>query len=42
MAELKPFSAWRYDLDQVRPEKVIAPPYDVIDETERDRLYEGM
>lgn len=41
MAEVQPFRAWRYDLSQVGDlADVVAPPYDVINPDERDRLYE--
>lgn len=40
MAEVQPFQAWRYDVGQVGDlTDVIAPPYDVIDETMQDELY---
>lgn len=36
MAEVLPFRGWRYDLDRVGDAaQVMAPPYDVINETER-------
>lgn len=39
MAELKPFSALRYDIDRAGPlEGLVAPPYDVIGAEERDDL----
>ena len=41
MAEIAPFRGWRYGLEQVGAlSDVVAPPYDVIDATEQDRLYE--
>ncbi len=39
MTVVKPFSAWRYDLEKVgNPADVIVPPYDVITEKERDQM----
>ncbi|OGW81764.1 MAG: hypothetical protein A3G33_05630 [Omnitrophica bacterium RIFCSPLOWO2_12_FULL_44_17] len=40
MAEVKPFSAMRYNLNQVKPENVVAPPYDIISEAKSRSLYE--
>lgn len=38
MAAVTPFRGWRYNLDAVGdPSAVLAPPYDVISETERER-----
>ncbi len=39
-ADFRPFKSWRYNLEQVSLEKVIAPPYDVISGAQRDALYE--
>lgn len=40
MADILPFRAWRYDLAQVGDlSDVVTPPYDVIDEAFRSRLY---
>jgi len=39
MAQLKPLRAWRYKFDGSKLERVIAPPYDVINEKEQDQLY---
>jgi uncharacterized protein (DUF1015 family) len=39
MAVVKPFRAFRYDEDVAGPlDRLVAPPYDVIDATERDEL----
>jgi uncharacterized protein (DUF1015 family) len=38
MAHLSPFRATRYDTSKVRPEDVVAPPYDVVGPTERAAL----
>ena len=38
MARFEPFAAIRYDLDRSELARVIAPPYDVIDATERAEL----
>jgi len=41
MAEMAPFRGWRYALEQVGSlSDVVAPPYDVIDSTGQDRLYQ--
>jgi len=40
MAQLIPFKGFRYDPARVDIEKVVAPPYDVISDEERDFLYE--
>ncbi|MBQ18849.1 MAG: phosphatase [Planctomycetaceae bacterium] len=41
MAEIQPFRGWRYDIAQVGMlADVVAPPYDVIDSGEQDRLYQ--
>jgi len=41
MAEIEPFSGWRYELEQVGSlSDVVAPPYDVIDAAKQDRLYQ--
>jgi len=37
---LRPFRALRYDTTRVNLNDVVAPPYDVIDDPYRDRLYE--
>ncbi len=37
--DLRPFRALRYDERRVRLSKVVAPPYDVIDDAHRDALY---
>ncbi|HVN87666.1 MAG TPA: DUF1015 domain-containing protein [Candidatus Binatia bacterium] len=37
--ELRPFRALRYDWNRVAIAEVVAPPYDVIDDAQRDRLY---
>jgi uncharacterized protein (DUF1015 family) len=40
MADIHPFRAWRYDLAQVGDlSDVVSPPYDVIDDAFRNRLY---
>ena len=39
MAELRPFRALRYNPDAVEVADVVAPPYDVIDDSYRDALY---
>ncbi len=39
MPAVKPFAALRYDPSKVDPERVVAPPYDVIDGALRDALY---
>lgn len=38
MARFQPFAGIRYDLDRVSLDKVISPPYDVIDDAQRDEL----
>ena len=39
VAEIKPFSALRYDTERAGPlESLVAPPYDVIDPAQRDAL----
>lgn len=41
MADVRPFPAVRYNPEKVgKPDDVIAPPYDIIDEEEEKRLYE--
>ncbi len=40
MADFRPFLSWRYHPGHVEFQKVIAPPYDVISETEQAALYE--
>lgn len=41
MPEIRPFRALRYDPATIAdPSQVVAPPYDVIDETQRQRLLE--
>jgi len=40
MIRIRPFRALHYDTGTVDLSAVIAPPYDVIDDTERDLLYE--
>ncbi len=41
MVEVTPLRGWRYDVGQVGSlADVVAPPYDVIDETEQKELYE--
>jgi len=37
--DLRPFRALRYDATRVRLNEVVAPPYDVIDDAQRDTLY---
>lgn len=39
MLDFRPFYGWRYDVQQVALEKVIAPPYDVISPSEQADLY---
>ncbi|MBN1256604.1 MAG: DUF1015 domain-containing protein [Planctomycetes bacterium] len=39
MATLSPFAGWRYNPDKVEVEKVVAPPYDVIDSAQQQALY---
>ncbi len=42
MAEVQAFQAWRYDVGQVGDlSDVVAPPYDVIDETFQDNPLQG-
>src|SRR5262245_30946481 len=42
MADIRAFRAFRYDLGHVGPlGDVVAPPYDVIDPTLQQRLYDG-
>ncbi len=38
MAEIRPFQGIRFNTDRVEAAKVLAPPYDVIDADERERL----
>ena len=40
MAKIVPFRGLRYDPSRVKIEKVVAPPYDVIGDEERDLLYD--
>ena len=41
MAEIRPFAGWRYDAGVAGDlTAVVAPPYDVIDDAHRDRLYD--
>jgi uncharacterized protein (DUF1015 family) len=40
IADFRPFQAWRYNLDKINFEKVIAPPYDVISPEEQKKLYQ--
>jgi len=40
MPAVKPFAGVRYDLSKVSPGSVVAPPYDVIDDHLRNRLYD--
>ncbi len=37
MIEIKPFFGWRYNLQKVRLEDVLAPPYDVVSQEEREQ-----
>ncbi len=39
MSSIFPFPGWRYDPGKVDLAKVMAPPYDIIDEDEQNRLY---
>jgi uncharacterized protein (DUF1015 family) len=39
MAHIKPFRAYCYNTDRVRLDDVVAPPYDVISQIQRDELY---
>ena len=39
MATVIPFQAWRYNLERVRIDRVVAPPYDVISREEQEALY---
>ncbi|MCL2000006.1 MAG: DUF1015 domain-containing protein [Planctomycetes bacterium] len=39
MSSIFPFPGWRYDHGKVDIRKILAPPYDVIDECEQERLY---
>lgn len=41
MASIKPFRAFRYNLDKVNIKDVIAPPYDVISNEKQDNLYKN-
>lgn len=42
MPGIFPFNGWRYNVDKVPdPAQVIAPPYDVIDSTEQQQLYDA-
>jgi uncharacterized protein (DUF1015 family) len=38
MPQFEPFGGWRYNPARVRLDQVIAPPYDVVDSAERQRL----
>lgn len=40
LADFRPFRPWRYDMQKVQAEAVLAPPYDVISEKQQDALYE--
>lgn len=41
MAEIRPFAGWRYDAEVAGDlATIVAPPYDVIDDAHRDRLYD--
>lgn len=40
MVEIAPFRGIRYDPEKVEIERVVAPPYDVINEEERDGFYD--
>ncbi len=39
MSSIFPFPGWRYDPGKVDMARVVAPPYDIIDPEEQDRLY---
>ncbi len=39
LADFRPFKSWRYNEAKVNFERVIAPPYDVISDSEQARLY---
>ncbi|MCC8191004.1 MAG: DUF1015 domain-containing protein, partial [Planctomycetes bacterium] len=39
MSAIFPFPGWRYDPGKVDPARVVAPPYDIIDADEQNRLY---
>ena len=39
MALVKPFRAWHYDPKQVTIERVVAPPYDVISESDKEKFH---
>ncbi|MBN1689136.1 MAG: DUF1015 domain-containing protein [Candidatus Omnitrophica bacterium] len=39
MADFRPFQAWRFQSQKVRPQDVMAPPYDVISKEEQQVLY---
>lgn len=41
MVDIAPFRGIRYELEKVEIEGVVAPPYDVINEEERDGFYEA-
>ena len=41
MADVRPFNALHYDPARVDPADVAAPPYDVIDDSARERLVAG-
>jgi len=38
MAEIRPFRGWTYDTSRIDATSVLAPPYDVISDSERDEL----
>ena len=38
MADLRPFRGWFYDTSKAEASALLAPPYDVIDESERAAL----
>jgi len=40
MIDARPFQALHYDPSRVDMDRVLAPPYDVIDDAERDELYD--
>lgn len=39
MARIAPFAGWRYEPGRVEIDRVVAPPYDVIDAEEQEALY---
>jgi uncharacterized protein (DUF1015 family) len=40
MTDFRPFRPWRYNMEKVKADDVLAPPYDVISSAGQDALYE--